>query len=48
MSLPTIARLILTALLLVGVYTETGKWTTLMLALGALAHEMMPLYRGPK
>ena len=36
-----IARLTLTGFLLAGVYRETGPWTTLYLALIALAFELM-------
>ena len=35
----TAVRWTLTAALLVGVYTETGPWTTLLLVLIAVGHE---------
>lgn len=49
-SLPVILRLLLSAALLVGVYSETGKWTTLALGLGFLALEATAylVKRGPR
>ena len=35
----TIGRLVLTAVLCCGVYTETGVWTTIAIALMSVAHE---------
>jgi hypothetical protein len=38
-------RIILSIALLVGVYSETGIWTTLSLALIGLSHELENYYR---
>ena len=40
MRIAIVIRLILTAALLVGVYSETGLWTTLMIAGFAIANEL--------
>ena len=42
-----IIRLILTLALLYGVYTETGIWTTIALALIALSLEILSLSQEP-
>lgn len=39
-NLKTIIRLMLTAALCYGVYTETGVWTTIAIVLTSVAHEM--------
>jgi hypothetical protein len=41
---PTIIRIILTILLLVGVYSETGIWTTVAMTLICISKELTALF----